>query len=52
MVSDRWLVRVGSIRGPRAFDDAPSNGKVYGGKDAVGRSTSHGYNFQAMIPDL
>jgi hypothetical protein len=29
------LVRVGPIRGPRAFDDAPSNGKVYGRKDAA-----------------
>jgi hypothetical protein len=33
MVSDGdgWL-GVGPIRGPRAFDDAPSNGKVYGVK--------------------
>jgi hypothetical protein len=43
MVSDGdgWL-GVGPIRGPRAFDDAPSNGKVYGRK-GVGRSTSYGY---------
>jgi hypothetical protein len=36
MVSDGdgWL-GVGPIRGPRAFDDAPSNGKVYGRKDAA-----------------
>jgi hypothetical protein len=36
MVSDGdgWL-GVGPIRGPRAFDDAPSNGKVYGGKKTL-----------------
>jgi hypothetical protein len=38
MVSDGdgWL-GVGPIRGPRAFDDAPSNGKVYGRKTLRGQ---------------
>jgi hypothetical protein len=39
---DGWL-GVGPIRGPRAFDDAPSNGKTRPGRRCVGRNTSYSY---------